>query len=92
MDQLLRSYKEKAPEIIFEWNDRLTSARGWVVINSLRNGAAGGGTRMRKGLTKEEVISLAKVMEIKFGYLDLILEGLSRGSTLIPGIHAGMKS
>jgi len=26
-----------------------TDAKGWVVINSLRNGAAGGGPRMRKG-------------------------------------------
>lgn len=66
MDLSLSSYLHKRPEIIFEWNDPLTDARGWVVINSLRNGAAGGGTRMRKGLTKEEVVSLAKVMEIKF--------------------------
>jgi len=66
MESLLRKYKDQAPEIVFEWNDRETEARGWVVINSLRNGAAGGGTRMRLGLEKEEVISLAKVMQIKF--------------------------
>ena len=84
MDQLLRSYKEKAPEIIFEWNDRLTSARGWVVINSLRNGAAGGGTRMRKGLTKEEVISLAKVMEIKFGVSGPNIGGAKSGIDFDP--------
>ena len=66
MGQLLDKFKSRKPEIIFEWNDRLTSTRGWVVINSLRNGAAGGGTRMRKGLTMEEVLSLSKVMEIKF--------------------------
>ncbi len=65
MEELLSKYKEKRPEIVFEWSDELTSARGWIVINSLRNGAAGGGTRMRKGRTREEVISLAKVMEIK---------------------------
>lgn len=66
MLELLQQYKDKEPEIVFEWNDAETTARGWVVINSLRNGAAGGGTRMRKGLTKEEVVSLAKTMEIKF--------------------------
>jgi len=32
----------------------------------LRGGAAGGGTRMRKGLDKREVESLAKTMEVKF--------------------------
>lgn len=66
MDALLDAYKSKQPEIVFEWSDAETDAVGWVVINSLRGGAAGGGTRMRKGLDKHEVVSLAKVMEIKF--------------------------
>lgn len=66
MLELLKKYEDTAPEIVFEWHDRETEARGWTVINSLRGGAAGGGTRMRKGLDKDEVISLAKTMEIKF--------------------------
>lgn len=66
LESKLAEYKDKEPEIVFEWSDPHTYAKGWVVINSLKNGAAGGGTRMRKGLTKDEVISLAKVMEIKF--------------------------
>lgn len=66
MKALLRIFEEKAPEIVFEWNDPETEAVGWVVINSLRGGAAGGGTRMRKGLDKREVESLAKTMEVKF--------------------------
>ena len=66
MESLLSRFKEKKPEIIFEWHDEETEAEGWIVINSLRNGAAGGGTRMRKGLNRHEVESLAKVMEIKF--------------------------
>ena len=84
MDQLLEDYKKRTPEIIFEWNDSLTSARGWVVINSLRNGAAGGGTRMRKGLTKEEVISLAKVMEIKFSVCGPPIGGAKSGIDFDP--------
>lgn len=66
MKELLDRYSERPPEIVFEWSDQETEARGWVVINSLRGGAAGGGTRMRKGLDSGEVISLAKTMEIKF--------------------------
>jgi glutamate dehydrogenase/leucine dehydrogenase len=62
----LKQFEEKRPEIVFEWNDPETGAEGWVVINSLRGGAAGGGTRMRKGLDRHEVTSLAKTMEIKF--------------------------
>ncbi len=66
MKQLLKRFEEKRPEIVFEWKDTETEAEGWVVINSLRGGAAGGGTRMRKGLDKREVESLAKTMEVKF--------------------------
>ena len=62
MKNLLTRFEEKAPEIVFEWHDTETTARGWVVINSLRGGAAGGGTRMRRGLDRREVESLAKTM------------------------------
>ena len=66
MKELLNRFETKAPEIVFEWHDDQTPAKGWVVINSLRGGAAGGGTRMRKGLDRREVESLAKTMEVKF--------------------------
>jgi glutamate dehydrogenase/leucine dehydrogenase len=66
MRALLEKFENRRPEIIFEWKDPETEAEGWVVINSLRGGAAGGGTRMRKGLDKREVESLAKTMEVKF--------------------------
>lgn len=66
MNSLLTKFENKPPEIVFEWRDQETEAEGWVVINSLRGGAAGGGTRMRKGLNKREVESLAKTMEVKF--------------------------
>ena len=66
MRELLEKYENKKPEIVFEWKDQYSDAEGWVIINSLRGGAAGGGTRMRLGLDKREVESLAKTMEIKF--------------------------
>ncbi|MFZ4542867.1 MAG: Glu/Leu/Phe/Val dehydrogenase dimerization domain-containing protein [Saprospiraceae bacterium] len=84
MEDLLTKYKEKRPEIVFEWFDTETNAEGWIVINSLRNGAAGGGTRMRKGLTKDEVISLAKVMEIKFSVCGPDIGGAKSGINFDP--------
>lgn len=66
MKDLLKKFENKKPEIVFEWSDPETEAEGWAVINSLRGGAAGGGTRMRAGLDRNEVESLAKTMEIKF--------------------------
>ncbi|MBP7183970.1 MAG: amino acid dehydrogenase [Saprospiraceae bacterium] len=84
MNNLLTAYKDKKPEIVFEWCDSETNAKGWVVINSLRNGAAGGGTRMRLGLTKEEVVSLAKVMEIKFSVCGPSIGGAKSGINFDP--------
>ena len=84
MESLLQQYKDKQPEIVFEWSDAETEAKGWVVINSLRGGAAGGGTRMRKGLNKEEVISLAKVMEVKFSVCGPAIGGAKSGINFDP--------
>ncbi|MEI6312708.1 MAG: Glu/Leu/Phe/Val dehydrogenase dimerization domain-containing protein [Bacteroidota bacterium] len=84
MDSLLEKYKNKKPQIVFEWNDTETDAQGWVVINSLRGGAAGGGTRMRLGLDKGEVESLAKVMEIKFTVSGPAIGGAKSGINFDP--------
>lgn len=84
MYELLEQYKRKDPEIVFEWSDPETYAKGWVVINSLRGGAAGGGTRMRRGLNREEVISLAKVMEIKFSVCGPPIGGAKSGIDFDP--------
>ena len=66
MEELLKKFESKKPEVVFEWKDTETEAEGWIIINSLRGGAAAGGTRMRIGVTKEEVLALAKTMEVKF--------------------------
>jgi len=84
MEHLLEKYKAQKPEIVFEWHDEETGADGWIVINSLRGGAAGGGTRMRKGLTREEVVSLAKVMEIKFSVCGPAIGGAKSGINFDP--------
>jgi glutamate dehydrogenase/leucine dehydrogenase len=84
MRDALRRFEERAPEIVFEWNDAPTGARGWVVINSLRGGAAGGGTRMRKGLDRREVESLAKTMEVKFSVCGPPIGGAKSGIDFDP--------
>ena len=84
MDKLLEQYKNKKPQIVFEWSDAETDAQGWVVINSLRGGAAGGGTRMRLGLDRSEVESLAKVMEIKFTVSGPAIGGAKSGINFDP--------
>lgn len=84
MKDLLKRFETKRPEIVFEWKDAETEAEGWVVINSLRGGAAGGGTRMRQGLDKREVESLAKTMEIKFTVAGPPIGGAKSGINFDP--------
>lgn len=84
MKDLLKKFENKTPEIVFEWNDSETEAKGWVVINSLRGGAAGGGTRMRVGLDKHEVTSLAKTMEVKFTVAGPAIGGAKSGINFDP--------
>ncbi|WP_026999994.1 Glu/Leu/Phe/Val dehydrogenase dimerization domain-containing protein [Eisenibacter elegans] len=84
MKELLDKFERKRPEIVFEWKDSETEAEGWVVINSLRNGAAGGGTRMRVGLDRHEVESLAKTMEVKFTVSGPAIGGAKSGINFDP--------
>jgi glutamate dehydrogenase/leucine dehydrogenase len=84
MKDLLDKFENKRPEIVFEWKDTETEAEGWVVINSLRGGAAGGGTRMRVGLDKREVESLAKTMEVKFTVSGPSIGGVKSGINFDP--------
>ncbi len=84
MLDLLKKFENKQPEVVFEWKDAETEATGWVVINSLRGGAAGGGTRMRVGLDKREVESLAKTMEVKFTVSGPAIGGAKSGINFDP--------
>ena len=84
MKDLLKKFENKTPEIVFNWKDPETEAEGWTVINSLRGGAAGGGTRMRKGLDLNEVLSLAKTMEVKFSVSGPAIGGAKSGINFDP--------
>jgi glutamate dehydrogenase (NAD(P)+) len=47
------------------WHDPVTGRPGFLVIDRLIDGAAGGGLRMREGCTVEEVGDLARAMSLK---------------------------
>src|SRR6056300_1367322 len=84
MRELLKKFEDKSPEIVFHWKDAETEAEGWTVINSLRGGAAGGGARMRVGLDQNEVLSLAKTMEVKFTVSGPAIGGAKSGINFDP--------
>jgi glutamate dehydrogenase (NAD(P)+) len=66
------------------WTDPLTGRHGFLVIDRLVGGMAGGGTRMREGCTLEEVERLAHAMTLKNGGLDLPAGGAKLGLDVDP--------
>ncbi|HSH44670.1 MAG TPA: Glu/Leu/Phe/Val dehydrogenase dimerization domain-containing protein, partial [Longimicrobiales bacterium] len=79
------AFLRRPPELTVAWEDGPTGARGWLVINSLRGNAAGGGTRMRLGVTPREVRYLAKTMELKFALAGPAIGGAKTGIDFDPG-------
>lgn len=84
MWQRYSAFLRRPPELMVEWRDPLTPARGWLIINSLRGGAAGGGTRMRPGVSPREVTYLAKAMELKFALAGPAIGGAKSGIDFDP--------
>lgn len=78
------AYLREPPQLTVRWRDRGTGARGWLVVNSLRGGAAGGGTRMRPGVDLREVTYLAKAMELKFALSGPPIGGAKAGLDFDP--------
>lgn len=78
------SFLRSTPELTLAWSDRETDARAWLVINSLRGGASGGGTRMRLGVDPREVTYLAKAMELKFSISGPPIGGAKTGIDFDP--------
>ncbi|MGH7507608.1 MAG: Glu/Leu/Phe/Val dehydrogenase dimerization domain-containing protein, partial [Longimicrobiales bacterium] len=78
------SFLRAPPELSVTWQDQETGARAWLVINSSRGGAAGGGTRMRLGTSPREVIYLAKAMELKFALSGPPIGGAKTGIDFDP--------
>lgn len=61
------------------WTDPETGRHGFLVIDRLVRGLAGGGTRVRAGCTLEEVSRLAAAMSLKNGALGIAAGGAKCG-------------
>jgi glutamate dehydrogenase (NAD(P)+) len=72
------------PRLRVIWTDPVTGRKGYAVIDRMVNGLAGGGTRMRAGVTLEEVERLARTMSYKNGAFDLPGGGAKGGVDIDP--------
>lgn len=81
----------RPPAIVVEWHDDQTPARGWLAIDSLTGGAAGGGTRMRPGGARQEAVFLAKTMAVKFRVASPAIGGAKSVIDFDPNSDPGVK-
>jgi len=61
------------------WSDPVTGRQGFLVVDRLVRGLAGGGTRVRAGCSLEEVSRLAAAMSLKNGALGIPAGGAKCG-------------
>jgi glutamate dehydrogenase (NAD(P)+) len=66
------------------WTDPVTGRKGYAVIDRMVNGLAGGGTRMRPGVSLDEVERLARTMSYKNGAFNLPGGGAKGGLDIDP--------
>ncbi|MCD2264301.1 glutamate dehydrogenase [Dietzia aurantiaca] len=74
----------REPYLRLHWEDDLTDARGYLVVDTLVGGLATGGTRMRAGCTMGEVEDLARGMTRKTAAFDLPVGGAKGGIDFDP--------
>ncbi|MEU3564239.1 Glu/Leu/Phe/Val dehydrogenase dimerization domain-containing protein [Kitasatospora sp. NPDC006786] len=60
-------------------------ARGWVVVDSMVDGLAMGGTRMTRTVTEQELTGLARAMTHKLALVGLPIGGAKAGIAPAPG-------
>src|SRR5438445_10538696 len=75
---------DSEPRLRVIWTDPVTGRKGYAVIDRMVNGLAGGGTRMRSGVTLAEVERLARTMSYKNGAFNLPGGGAKGGIEIDP--------
>lgn len=81
---VLPASDRRPPYLRIEWFDEETGALGYLIIDSLVQGMATGGTRMRAGCTIDEVADLARGMSNKTAAFDLPVGGAKGGIDFDP--------
>ncbi|WP_442891583.1 Glu/Leu/Phe/Val dehydrogenase dimerization domain-containing protein [Dietzia sp.] len=74
----------REPYMRIQWIDEITGATGHLVVDTLVQGMATGGTRMRAGCTLTEVEDLARGMSNKTAAFDLPIGGAKGGIDFDP--------
>lgn len=76
--------RRREPYLRIQWIDEVTGATGYLVVDTLVQGMATGGTRMRAGCTLTEVEDLARGMSNKTAAFDLPIGGAKGGIDFDP--------
>ncbi|HST49826.1 Glu/Leu/Phe/Val dehydrogenase dimerization domain-containing protein [Jatrophihabitans sp.] len=83
LDDRLHSAKH-SPLLSTAIRDQAHHLTGWVVVDSLVDGMAMGGTRMTASVTEQEVCDLAAAMTVKLALVGLRIGGAKAGIVAVP--------
>lgn len=75
---------ERSPLLSTAIRDQARHLTGWVVVDSLVDGMAMGGTRMTESVTEQEVCDLAAAMTVKLALVGLRIGGAKAGIVSVP--------
>jgi glutamate dehydrogenase (NAD(P)+) len=75
---------ENSPLLSTAIRDQAHHLTGWVVVDSLVDGMAMGGTRMTASVTEQEVRDLAAAMTVKLALVGLRIGGAKAGIVSVP--------
>lgn len=77
------------PQLVCQVMDEEFGTLGYLVIDrTIGANACGGGIRLAPGLTVEEIAQLARVMTLKFSFLNFAIGGAKAGITVSPELIA----
>lgn len=80
---------DQSPLIIAHLNEPQAPLSGWVVVDSLVDLCAMGGTRMTESVTEEDICALARTMTVKLSIAGLRIGGAKAGIRAEPAACRG---
>ena len=80
----MKPTEQISAETVISWKDPFSQAKGWLVINSIRRGAAGGNVTLQKNISLLEVHNRAKTMALLHTVADLPIGGAYGGIDIDP--------
>lgn len=89
----IQNNDEKPPALVIEYTDPEEGFQGWLAIDTLDHNLCAGGMRVQPGLSRDQLVKMARNMTCKMRICGLRIDGAKCGidyDPAAPGKHAAM--